>query len=237
MYCPVCSLYLSRWGDCAAISLFDFGGKKGSIIGVMKNFYYHSARTKIEPLALQCWDGSSLSAFVVRLGPGDMTKMMKELEDTWNEILPLYPFDYQFLDEDYDSMYRTEERMGRIVQYFTILAIIIACLGLFGLASYTAERRTQEIGIRKVVGARASSIVGLLSREFTILVLISCVISVPLAWFVMRMFLQEYAYHADLNWWIFVIACLSALAIANLTVSFQAIRAAFINPADALRYE
>lgn len=216
---------------------FDFGGKKGSIIGVMKNFYYHSARTKIEPLALQCWDGSSLSAFVVRLGPGDMTKMMKELEDTWNEILPLYPFDYQFLDEDYDSMYRTEERMGRIVQYFTILAIIIACLGLFGLASYTAERRTQEIGIRKVVGARASSIVGLLSREFTILVLISCVISVPLAWFVMRMFLQEYAYHADLNWWIFVIACLSALAIANLTVSFQAIRAAFINPADALRYE
>jgi putative ABC transport system permease protein len=216
---------------------FDFGGKKGSIIGVMKNFYYHSARTKIEPLALQCWDGSQLSSFVVRLGPGDMTKIMKELENTWNEILPLYPFDYRFLDEDYDNMYRTEERMGRIVQYFTMLAIIIACLGLFGLASYTAERRTREIGIRKVVGARISSVVGLLSREFTILVLISCIISVPVAWLVMKKFLQEYAYHTSLSWWIFVLACLAALIIANLTVIFQAIRAAYTNPADALRYE
>jgi len=216
---------------------FDFSGRSGTIIGVMKDFHYHSARTKIEPLAVHCRKGQELSSFVVRIGPGDVTKIMKELEDTWHEILPLYPFDYQFLDEDYDRMYRTEERMGKIVQQFTVLAIIIACLGLFGLASYTAERRTQEIGIRKVVGAKESAIIGLLSREFTILVIFSCAISVPLAYFVMRMFLQEFAYHTDLNWWIFALACIAALVIANLTVSFQAIRAALINPADALRYE
>jgi putative ABC transport system permease protein len=134
-------------------------------------------------------------------------------------------------------MYRTEERMGNIIKYFTILGIIIACLGLFGLASFTAERRTQEIGVRKVVGANVSTIIGLLSREFTFLVVFSCVIAVPAAYFVMKMFLEEFAFHTNLSWWIFGLACLAALVIANLTVSFQAIRAALTNPAEALRYE
>ena len=216
---------------------FDFAGRKGTIVGVMKNFHYHSARNKIEPLAIHCRKAEELSALVVKLGPGDITKIMKELEEAWHNILPIYPFDYIFLDQDYDRMYRAEERMGDIIKYFTILGIIIACLGLFGLASFTAERRTQEIGIRKVVGAHISTIIGLLTREFTYLVLFSCIIAVPAAYFIMRMFLQEFAFHTNLNWWIFALACLAALIIANLTVSFQAVRAALINPAEALRYE
>lgn len=216
---------------------FDFAGRKGTIVGVMKDFHYQSARNKIEPLAIHCRKAEELSALVVKLGPGEITKVMKELEETWHEILPIYPFDYIFLDQDYDRMYRTEERMGNIIKYFTILGIIIACLGLFGLASFTAERRTQEIGIRKVVGANVSTIIGLLSREFTYLVIFSCIIAVPAAYFVMKMFLKEFAFHTNLSWWIFALACLAALLIANLTVSFQALRAALTNPAKALRYE
>jgi len=216
---------------------FDFAGRKGTIVGVMKDFHYHSARNKIEPLAIHCRKGEELSALVVKLGPGDITKVMKELEETWHEILPIYPFDYIFLDQDYDNMYRTEERMGNIIKYFTILGIIIACLGLFGLASFTAERRTQEIGIRKVAGANVSTIISLLSREFTFLVIFSCIIAVPVAYLVMNMFLNEFAFHTNLSWWIFILACMAALVIANLTVSFQAIRAALTNPAEALRYE
>jgi putative ABC transport system permease protein len=216
---------------------FDFAGRKGTIVGVMKNFHYHSARNKIEPLAIHCRKGEELSALVVKMGPGDITKSMDELEKTWHEILPIYPFDYIFLDQDYDRMYRTEARMGDIIKYFTILGIIIACLGLFGLASFTAERKTQEIGVRKVVGASVSAIISLLSREFTYLVVFSCIIAVPVAYFVMKMFLNEFAFHTNLNWWIFALACLAALIIANLTVSFQAARAALTNPAEALRYE
>ncbi|KPK85050.1 MAG: hypothetical protein AMS27_08420 [Bacteroides sp. SM23_62_1] len=216
---------------------FDFAGRKGTIAGVMKNFHYQSARNKIEPLAIHCRKGEELSALVVKLAPGDITKVMKELENTWHEILPPYPFDYIFLDQDYDRMYRAEERMGNIIKYFTILGIIIACLGLFGLASFTAERRTKEIGIRKVVGATVSTVIRLLSREFTFLVVFSCMIAVPAAYFLMNKLLQEFAFHTNLSWWIFVLACLAALLIANLTVSFQAIRAALTNPAEALRYE
>jgi len=216
---------------------FDFAGRKGTIVGVMKDFHYQSARNKIEPLAVHCRKGEELSALVVKLGSGDITKAMKELEETWHEILPIYPFDYIFPDQDYDRMYRTEERMGNIIKYFTILGIIIACLGLFGLASFTAERRTQEIGIRKVVGASVSAIISLLSREFTYLVVFSCIIAVPAAYFVMNIFLQEFAFHTNLSWWIFLVACLAALVIANLTVSFQATRAALTNPSEALRYE
>lgn len=216
---------------------FDFASRKGIIVGVMKDFHYQSARNKIEPLAVHCRKGEELSALVVKLGPGDITKTMKELEETWHEILPIYPFDYIFPDQDYDRMYRTEERMGNIIKYFTILGIIIACLGLFGLASFTAERRTQEIGIRKVVGASVSAIISLLSREFTYLVVFSCIIAVPAAYFVMNMFLQEFAFHTNLSWWIFLLACLAALVIANLTVIFQALRASLTNPAEALRYE
>ena len=142
------------------------------------------------------------------------------------------------MDESLDQMYRTEERLGTLLKYFTILAIIIACLGLFGLASFTAEQRTQEIGVRKVMGARVSTVMMLLSKEFSVLVIISCLIAIPASLLVMgKVFLQNFEYRTDMAWWIFLAASMAALLIAVLTVSYQAAKAALTNPADALRYE
>ena len=216
---------------------FDFIGLNGKIIGVMKNFHYQSVRNKIEPLALVVSDVKWLNSMVIKIGPGDVIKAMKEITDTWNKIMPQYPLEYHFMDEDYDNMYRTDVRLGKIVKYFTFLAIIIACLGLFGLVSFTSEIRTREIGIRKVMGARVIKIIYLLSAEFTLLVLISCLLAVPLAYFVMKGFLQEFAYHTNLNWWIFALAGIAALVIAILTISYQSVRTSLINPAESLRYE
>jgi ABC-type antimicrobial peptide transport system permease subunit len=217
---------------------FSIGGFEGRIVGVMKDFHYHSVRTKIEPLLFVLAPAEMISWIVVRVAPGDLTKTMKDLEKTWNEIMPGYPFDYNFVDESLDQMYRTEERLGTLLKYFTILAIIIACLGLFGLASFTAEQRTQEIGVRKVMGARVSTVMMLLSKEFSLLVIISCLIAIPASLLVMgKVFLQNFEYRTDMAWWIFLAASLAALLIAVLTVSYQAARAALTNPADALRYE
>jgi putative ABC transport system permease protein len=134
-------------------------------------------------------------------------------------------------------MYRTDVRVSKIVQYFTFLAIIIACLGLFGLVSFTSEVRTREIGIRKVMGARIIKIIYLLSAEFTRLVLISCLLAIPIAYFVMKRFLQEFAYRTHLEWWIFALAGVTALLIAIITVSYQSVRTSLINPAQSLRHE
>jgi putative ABC transport system permease protein len=216
---------------------FDFLGLKGKIIGVMKNFHYQSARNKIEPLALVVSDVRWFNSMVIKIGPGNVIEAMKEITGTWNKIMPQYPLEYHFVDEDYDNMYRTDIRLGKIIQYFTFLAIIIACLGLFGLVSFTSEVRTREIGIRKAMGARVIKIIYLLSAEFTRLVLISCLLAVPLAYFVMKRFLQEFAYHTQINWWIFVCAGITAMVIAILTVSYQSIRVSLINPAQSLRYE
>jgi ABC-type antimicrobial peptide transport system permease subunit len=217
---------------------FSMWGMEGRIIGVMKDFHYHSVRTKIEPLMFFLAPIDWLSWMVVRVAPGDLTRTMDNLEDTWNEIMPGYPFDYNFVDDSIDRMYRTEERLGDLLKYFTILAIIIACLGLFGLASFTAEQRTQEIGVRKVMGARVRTVMLLLSKEFSLLVIISCLIAIPTSFLVMKkVFLQNFEYRTDMAWWIFLAASLAALLIAVLTVSYQAARAALTNPADALRYE
>jgi putative ABC transport system permease protein len=217
---------------------FSFWNIHGQVIGVMKNWHYHSVRTKIEPLVLITAPVEWLSHLVVRIAPGDVGKTMKGIEDTWNRVIPNYPFDYTFVDESLDQMYRAEERLGNLLKYFTVLAIIIACLGLFGLASFTAEQRTREIGVRKVMGARVRTVMLLLSMEFTLLVLISCLLAIPAAWYVMnRVFLQNFEYRTHLVWWIFAGAAIAAMLIALLTVSYQALRAALTNPADALRYE
>lgn len=217
---------------------FSFWGMKGRIIGVMENFHYHSVRNKIEPLVFLLAPVDWFSWITVRVAPGNLTKTMSDLEKTWNDIMPGYPFDYNFVDESLDQLYRSEERLGNLLKYFTILAIIIACLGLFGLASFTAEQRTQEIGIRKVMGARVRTVMMLLSKEFSILVMISCLIAIPASLMVMgKVFLQNFEYRTNMAWWIFLAASLAALLIAILTVSYQAARAALTNPADALRYE
>jgi len=159
------------------------------------------------------------------------------LQGIWNRLLPEYPFEYKFLDEHFTEMYRADTQVSKIVGILAGLAIIISCLGLFGLASFSAEKRVKEIGIRKVLGASVQNVVGLLSRNFIKLVFIANLIAWPLAWFALDKWLADFAYRVDISWWVFIIAGLAALLIALFTVSFQAIRAAVSNPVKSLRSE
>ena len=159
------------------------------------------------------------------------------LGDTWAQFYPDWPFEFHFADQGFDAQYRGEESLGQIFTTFALLAIGIACLGLFGLALFTAQQRTKEIGVRKVLGASVGSIVVLLSKEFTILVLVAFVVAVPLAYVAMDRWLQDFAYRVDVPWWIFVVPGLAALVIAWLTVSYQSIKSVLTNPVESLRYE
>jgi putative ABC transport system permease protein len=215
---------------------FSFIGKQGSIIGVMKNFHYQPVQNKIEPLAITL-SPDDIRYLLIRIPPERISASLKYIENTWKRIIPNYPFEYRFLDENLDRMYRAEERMGSLLKYFAVLAVFIACLGLFGLASFTAEQRTKEIGVRKVLGAGVSQITILLCREFLMLVLLANVIAWPAAYLVMQNWLKSYAYRTSLDLFTFAAAMAAALVIAFLSVSFQAIRAATANPVDSLRYE
>jgi putative ABC transport system permease protein len=166
-----------------------------------------------------------------------MQETLRDIEIKWKQLAIGTPFDYSFLDEDYDAMYRAEERMGTVFGIFTALSIIVACLGLFGLSVYTAERRTKEIGIRKALGASVESVVTLLSKEFLQLVFIAALVAFPVAWWAMSRWLQSFAYRISLGWWIFIAAGLLAFIIAMTTISFQSIKAAMANPVKSLRTE
>jgi putative ABC transport system permease protein len=207
-----------------------------TIVGVVRNFNFESLRQRITPLVMRIGrEGSNTVA--VRLAPGDPQPVLAALEGKYREFLPGRAFNYSFLDEDFGAMYRTEQRIGRILGGFAALAIVIACLGLFGLAAYTTERRTKEIGIRKVLGASVTNITTLLTRDFLRLVGLALVLALPLAWYGMHRWLQDFAYRTELDWWVFALAGAIALAIALLTVSFQSIRAALMNPVKSLRSE
>ncbi len=215
---------------------FNFMGVNGPIVGVMKNFHFKPIRDKIEPLALIVsleWTNYML----IRIASGKISDSLKAIENTWNKVIPGYPFESYFMDENFDRMYRAEEKIGSLMQYFAVLAVFIACLGLFGLASFTAEQRTKEIGIRKILGASVSNVTTLLCREFLMLVILANVIAWPAAYFVMNKWLQGYAYKTSLEALFFLAALAVAVGVAILSVSFQAIRAATSNPADSLRYE
>jgi putative ABC transport system permease protein len=209
---------------------------KGPIIGVVQDFNFQSLRHEVKPLILLLnrWSPSNL---VVRLRPGNTVQAVEWVRALWKEALPNVPFEFSFLDDDYQKLYRNEERVASVFSTFTLLAIIIACLGLFGLASFTTEQRTKEIGIRKVLGATEVGIVGLLTKEFAQLVLIAAVIAIPISYLAIDRWLQGFAYRTELGWWTFALAGGMALAIAILTVSYQAVRAALANPVEALRYE
>jgi putative ABC transport system permease protein len=166
-----------------------------------------------------------------------MQNTIATIEKKWNKYSQDRPFQYSFLDETYSKLYQSERRFNKVFLYLTGLAILIACLGLFGLAAFTAEQRTREIGIRKVVGASVSGIVTLLSKDFVKLVLIAIVIALPVAWYTMNKWLQDFAYRVSIEWWVFVLAAVLAILIALLTVSFQAIKAALANPVKSLRTE
>jgi putative ABC transport system permease protein len=221
---------------------FSFVGRKGRIVGVMKNYHFESLQAKIEPLAIFLLEPSGLEGHgfnyaLIRISPADLPGAVNFIRDTWNHVLSGFPFEFLFLDEQIDEMYRTEERAGQLLRTFAVLAIFIACLGLFGLASFMAERRTREIGIRKVLGASVPRITILLCREFFFLVLLANVLTWPLAYWVLGNWLKNYAYRIPLSPLVFVFALGAAMIITILTVSFQAVRAAVANPAEALKYE
>ena len=209
---------------------------KGQIIGVVKNFHYKSLHTEIEPLIL-LMNPEYISYACIRINTENVSGTIGFLEDTWKKFVPNFPFEYSFLDERLDNLYRAEERMGQVFKYFTLLGMFIACLGLFGMASFSAEQRTKEIGIRKILGASVPNVVSLLSKEITKLVLISNLIAWPIAYFIMNRWLQSFAYRTKIGIWVFLGSAVIALAIAFLTVSYQSTKAALINPADALHYE
>jgi putative ABC transport system permease protein len=220
---------------------FGYGSRNGKIIGVVKDFHYESLHVPITPVVLLIMP-QNFNSISVRIRPErmeDITATLGFLENVWQEYRPNFPFTYSFLDDRYDQLYLSEHKLGQIFSAFSALAIFIGCLGLFGLASYTAEQRTKEIGIRKVMGASVSNLVLLLSKDFTKLVAVATLVSWPLAYFAMTSWLQDFAYRININSQLltFFMAAGLALGIALVTVSYQAIKAALINPVNSLRYE
>ena len=214
----------------------SLGGRAFSIIGVVKNFNFKPLQSKIEPLVL--WmQPNRYYAMVMRIKTQDIQATIAYVEKVYKEFDPDRPFHFNFLDQDYDNLYRAEERVGRISASFALIAIFIAALGLLGLASYMAERRTKEIGVRKVLGASVPGVVGLLTREYVWLVSLANLFAWPLAYFVVNLWLQDYAYRISVGLGTFLLAGGIALLIALLTVGYQAIKAASMNPVETLRYE
>ena len=206
-----------------------------NIIGVVRNFNYESLRKNVGPLSFQLGNNRWASAY--RVSTADIAGLLKSVESKYKEMAPGMPFSYEFLDESFDHMYREEQRVGKVALTFSLLAVLIACLGLFGLATYMAEQRTKEIGVRKVLGASVPDVVSMLSKDFLKLVFISFVIAVPVSWWGMNKWLQDFAYRISIGWWIFIAAGVIAMLIALFTVSFQAIKAALANPVKSLRTE
>ena len=212
-------------------------GRPGKIIGVMEDFHFQSLHQPIQPLILHLNPVAVGTNVVVRTQPGQTQQALASLELLSRQLNPGFPFTYKFADEEYQKLYKSESVVGSLANCFAFLAIFISCLGLFGLSAFTAEQRTKEIGVRKVLGASVSSIFGLLSKEFLGLVLLAIIISFPIAWWAMTKWLQNFEYKLDLTWWVFALAGVLAIGIALLTVSFQSIKAALMNPVKSLRSE
>jgi putative ABC transport system permease protein len=217
------------------VTFGDIDSKTLTIIGVVKNFHYESLRKNIGALNMTLDRNGGL--FAVRLKTDDVLNSISKVEATWKQMAPGQPFEYRFMNQDFDSTYRAEQRVGRIFITFALLSILIGCLGLFGLAAFTAERRTKEIGVRKVLGASVGNIATMLSKDFLKLVLIAILVASPIAWYGMNQWLADFAYKIDIQWWIFVVAGVLATFIALATVSFQSIKAALMNPVKSLRSE
>lgn len=209
-------------------------GENLNIIGVVKDFHFQSLHYKIEPLIMQLGDDNNL---IVKMKPERMMSAVAFIKKTYKAFDPELPIDFHFLDDDFDNLYRAEQRMSKIFGYFSFLSILISCLGLIGLSSFMTERRTKEIGIRKANGARSHEVFFFLSKEYLIWVLISIAIACPIAWYAMHKWLQNFAYRTNMGWWAFALAVVMMMIITMLTVSFQSYRAANRNPVEALRYE
>ena len=211
--------------------------KKGKIIGIIKNFHFNSLHEPIKPLIIKFGEQEGWGNAMVRTQAGKTKQALAGLEQLCRELNPKFPFTYQFADEEYRNLYKSEAIVHNLSNCFAGLAIFISCLGLLGLAMFTAEQRTKEFGIRKVLGANASTLFTLLSKDFLVLVLIAFLLASPLAWLAMHGWLQNFAYHVEVEWWVFLLAGAMALLIALLTVSVQAIKVAIANPVKSLRTE
>ncbi len=231
---------LLGYTDAVGKKLYQPSGIPGSnlmvaaqIIGVVKDFHFESLRQNIGPLCMRLGKSTGLTSFKITAAtaPG----LINQIGEKWKALAPGLPFRYRFLSDSFDEMYRSEQRAGTLAIVFTVLAVLIACLGLFGLITFMAEQRIKEIGVRKVLGASISNIVTLLSKDFLMLVLIACVFAFPFAWWAMHTWLQDFAYGVNISWWVFAAAGFAAFVIALITVSFQAIKAAIANPIKSLK--
>ena len=215
---------------------FVWKGKTGQIIGIVKDFKFHSLHDKTGPLvAFQ--NPAWYNTFMIRISPNGASRSIAALNKTWEKFLPGSPHEYNFLDDAFNELYKADQQSSTLILAFAIIAVAISCLGLFGLATFTAENRSKEIGIRKVLGASVSSITQLLTKDFLKLVIVAIIIASPIAWFAMNKWLQDFAYRINISWWMFAAAGLFAVVIALITISFQAVRAAIANPVKSLRTE
>lgn len=214
----------------------EFWMGKGKIVGVVEDFHLKSLHESITPLIICYYPENTWMAWV-KPAPGQTEAALAHTEKVIKSMNPGYPFFYSFADEEFEKQYRNETLTGQLANWFAVIAIIISCLGLFGLATYATERRTREIGVRKILGASVTDIITLLSQDFVKLVLVAILIATPIGWWAMNRWLEAFTYRIDIQWWTFVIAGFAAIAIALITVSFQAIRAAVANPVDSLRSE
>jgi putative ABC transport system permease protein len=205
---------------------------KGTVVGVVKNFHYASMHNPIAPLVMVYTSMKPMSV-LVKIDP----KQIKQVQDTWHSYFPDMPLNSNFLDADFNSTYQKDMTTIRLFNYFTILSILIACLGLYGLAYLVAMQRTKEIGIRKVLGAAFQQLLVLLAKDFIKLIAIASVLAVPLAWFIMNKWLNGYAYHISVSWWLLVAPVLAILLITLLVISYQTIKVAVTNPVKSLRSE
>jgi len=215
------------------LKVWDFNRR---IIGVVKDYNFESLHNPIIPMAMRI-DPRWYQQACIRITPHRVSDTLAFIEKKWKAIYPRYPFEFRFLDDVLQTLYRAEQSIGTVVTVFTVLALFISCLGIFGLSLYTAEQRTKEIGIRKVLGASVSSVVKHISKEFVFLVIIANVIAWPLAYFLISQWLQRFAYRIAMGWMIFILAGIVVLILSLLTISWQIIRAATANPVDSLRYE
>jgi putative ABC transport system permease protein len=206
------------------------------VVGVVKDFHFRSFHDKIEPLSIGWW-GAPREIVMIKLPANDIAASIRKIEKEWKEVFGQFPFAYKFLDENFDQQYKADEQLAKVISYFTCIAVIIACLGLFALSSFMVSRRVKEIGVRKVLGASVGTIYSMLSWDFLKWILVAIVIATPVAWYLMKMWLSTFAYHIELGIDVFVIAALIAIGIALLTVTGQSLKVARANPIDSLRYE
>jgi putative ABC transport system permease protein len=217
---------------------FSATGKEGRVVGVVKDFHFNSLHQHVEPLVIMPrLPGERFSQISVRIAMNDPQKALDWIADSWKKNFPGALLEYSFMDKKLNDQYVAENRFSKFFLYFSMLSLIIACLGLFGLTTFTVRQRVKEIGIRKVLGASVSGITAMLSTDFLKLIFISAIIAVPIAWYIMNKWLQDFAYRITISWWVFVVAGLAALLIALITISFQSIKAAIANPVKSLRTE